>query len=62
MNQCDGCRRGLVLRANGLHYDAPFPKGLPVMACTKDLYIEHDADREMLGNDADYFDGEIGNK
>lgn len=38
INQCDGCRRGLEVRQNGVHYDAPFPKGAAVMACTRDRY------------------------
>lgn len=40
INQCDGCRRGLPLRANGIHYeDKPFPHASAVMACTKDRYV-----------------------
>ena len=39
INQCDGCRRGLPLRANNIHYDGEFPSALPVMGCTADRYI-----------------------
>lgn len=36
MNQCDGCRRGLVLNLAGNHID-PVTK-LPVQGCTAKLY------------------------
>lgn len=39
------------------------PKTVKLVPVEKYEYeIERDADREMLGEDADYFDGEIGNK
>ena len=44
INQCDGCRRGLPLRANNIHYDGEFPSASPVMGCTKDRY-EHPSDK-----------------
>ena len=39
VNQCDGCRRGLVVRLSErgtLIHDAP--NGMPVMTCTADRY------------------------
>jgi hypothetical protein len=44
MNQCDGCMRGLPVEY-GLHRDST---GLPVMACTADLYAAPDTDLEAL--------------
>ena len=53
-NQCDGCRRGLPLRANGIHYeDKPFPKACAVMACTKELYMTERTDAPKMLRELD---------
>lgn len=42
VNQCDGCRRNLLLDHKGIHRLA---SGWPEMGCTADRYKRHDAAR-----------------
>lgn len=55
--QCPDCPDGQVWDRNG-----PTREACPTCGGNAFVWAGQDADREMLGSDADFFDGEIGNK